>query len=151
MIDTPERWLGEGYGFLFGGPYRSGKSSLAAVFALDAIRRCEKVLWVTAREIPTIMFREDEEGYDLLHRADLLVLDDLGSEAYRILGAAGAALEGAVRNIYDRERSILVTTNLSPGQLKDTYPESLTSVLERMTAAKPVENDQWPRGPEGLV
>lgn len=151
LLDTPERWLGEGYGVLFVGPYRSGKSSLAAIFAMDAIARCEKVLWTAAREIPGIMFREDEDAYHALRRADLLIIDDLGAEKYRLDGGGGAALEGAVRDVYDRERSILVTSNLSPGKIKDTYPEGFVSVLERMTAAKQIENDQWPRGPEGLV
>lgn len=151
LLDAPGRWLGEGYGIMFVGAYRSGKSSLAAIFAMDAIQRCEAVLWTTARQIPGIMFREDAAGFDALHRCDLLVLDDLGSEAYRLEGGGGSALEAAVRNVYDRQRSILVTSNLNPARIKDSYPESLVSVLERMTAIKVVENDQWPQGPDGLV
>lgn len=151
LLDAPGRWLGQGFGLMFVGPYRSGKSSLGALFAMDAIQRCERVLWTAAREIPGIMFREDAAGFDALKRADLLVIDDLGAEKYRLDGGGGAALEGAVRSIYDRERSVLVTSNLSPARIKDVYPDGLVSVLERMTACKVVENDQWPRGPEGLV
>jgi len=140
-LDHPETWLGDGWGYVFCGPLGHGKSSVAGLFALDAVMRCEVVLWLAAREVPGVMFRDGGRNMALnerLHRADLLVIDDLGSEAYSMARAGGSALEGAIRTAYDRHRSLIVTTNISPGRMREQYPEPLLSVVERITELQPV-------------
>lgn len=142
MLDAPGEWLGDGRGFIFLGDFGIGKSSLAGLFALDAAARCEAVLWLAAREVPGVIFREGERNealHDRLLVADLLILDDLGAEAYSMERAGGAALEGAIRTVYDRDRSIIVTTNFSPSRLRERYPEPMVSVLERVTTDKEIK------------
>lgn len=147
---NPGAWLGEGLGFLLCGQLRTGKSCLAGLLAMEGIRRCEMVLWLAAREVPGVMFREGDRNRELHARlldADLLVIDDLGAEGYSVERAGGAALEGALRTIYDQQRTLIVTSNLGPDQIRAHYPEPLVSVLERMTAMLVVANDQWGVGP----
>lgn len=149
-LDNPGPWLGEGLGFLMVGQLRTGKSCLAGLLAMDAVARCEVVLWLAAREVPGVMFRDGERNTELHERlvdADLLVIDDLGAEGYSMQRAGGSALEGAMRTIYDAQRSLVVTSNLGDGELRGKYPEALVSVLERMTSLLVVENGQWPSGP----
>lgn len=149
-VDNPGPWLGEGLGFLMVGQLRTGKSCLAGLLAMDAVARCEVVLWLAAREVPGVMFRDGQRNADLHDRllgADLLVIDDLGAEGYSMQRAGGSALEGAMRIIYDMQRSLVVTSNLGDGELRGKYPEALVSVLERMTSALVVDNDQWSAGP----
>lgn len=152
-MDNPGPWLGAGLGFLMVGQLRSGKSCLAGLLAMDAVVRCEVVLWLAAREIPGVMFRDGERNAELHQRlldADLLVIDDLGAEGYSMARAGGSALEGAMRTIYDAQRSLIVTSNLGDGALRGKYPDAVVSVLERMTSVLVVENGQWPAGP-GMV
>ena len=148
-IETLPRWLGEGEGLYLHGPLESGKSAVAALLCMDAIQRCERVLWVASREVPSIIFREqnaERELYERLNACDLLVVDDLGAESYRITGPAGHAYESLFRIIYDRQRSVIVTSNLSWTQFRDIYSppaQPLVSVIERVTKPHAIVNDQW--------
>jgi len=147
-IDNPVSWLGEGLGFLMSGQLNAGKSSIAAILLMDALQRCEVGLWLAARQVPGVMFREGERNQELndrLYDADVVVIDDLGAEAYSMRRAGGSALEGAMRAVYDNGRSLIVTSNLS--SLKDRYPEPMMSVLQRMTGRLVVKNTQWDDGP----
>ena len=135
-------WRQEGLGYVIVGPYGVGKSSVAGLLAVDAVRRCETVVWLAAAEVPGVMFRDgplNQELYERLQRADMLVIDDLGAESYSMERAGGAALERCIRIAYDNQRPIVVTSNLSPGRIKDQYPAPLVSVLERVTEMVVIE------------
>lgn len=135
-------WRQNGTGYVLVGPYGSGKSSIAGLIAVDSVRRCETTLWLSAADVPGVMFRDGKENarkHDLLQRADILILDDLGAEAYSMERAGGSALERCIRILYDARRPIIVTSNLSPGRIKDAYPAPLVSVLERTTQMVVIE------------
>jgi len=134
-------WLEKSMGYVISGRHGVGKSSIAGLFAKDAVMRCETVLWLAAREVPGVMFREGDRNQrlnDRLYRADVLIVDDLGAEGFSAERAGGSALEGAIRVVYDRCRSIIITTNLASGRLQDHYPEPLTSVVGRITEWKEI-------------
>lgn len=135
-------WRQEGKGFVLVGPFGKGKSSVAGLLAVDSVMRCEKVLWLASAEVPGVMFREGDRNaalHERLQIADLLVIDDLGSESYSMERAGGSALERCIRTIYDANRSIVLTSNLSPARIKDEYPAALVSVLERVTEMVVIE------------
>jgi DNA replication protein DnaC len=144
-------WMAEGRGFYFHGPLNSGKSSAAAVLMMDALQRCEKALWLSVRDVASVRFRENERSAeidDALQAADLLVLDDLGSERFRLSSAAGAALEETIRICYDRQRPVIITSNLGWDQFESHYKdeaEPLVSVVQRFVEPVAVVNDQWGR------
>lgn len=146
-------WLSEGRGWYLHGEYNGGKSSLAAILLMDAVKRCERCLWLSLRDVARVRFHEGDEAVvidDQLRVCDLLVLDDLGSERFRLTSAAGAALEETIRIVYDRERSLIVTGNLSWRHLGLQYgedAEGIVSVLRRVVEPVPVVNDQWPLNP----
>ncbi len=151
-IANIKSWLGNGMGFYLHGPFNSGKSALAAILAMDAARRAERVLWLSVRDLASVRFRETPEFAavnDALYHCDLLVVDDLGAERFRLTGAAGAALEEAIRIPYDRSRSVIVTSNISWGDFPVHYAEidGFVSVLKRRIYPFAVVNDQWPDGP----
>ena len=138
-------WRVKGDGLVINGPFNTGKSSAAAVLAMDSIRRCERVLWVPARDVPSVMFRDsprDRELYTMLRSTDLLVVDDLGAEGFGADKAGGAALENMARILYERQRPMIVTSNLSWGQLQEKYRSSFVSVLMRMLAELRM-TDEW--------
>lgn len=150
QLDAEKQWLAEGKGWYLMGDLNSGKSSIAAIFLKDAVMRCERALWLSVRDVPTARFREGDRGKmlaDKLDHCDLLVLDDLGSERFKLSSAAGAALEETARILYDRGRSLIVTANLSWRQLGEQYraeAEPFVSVLQRLVSPYHVVNGQWP-------
>jgi DNA replication protein DnaC len=152
-----EGWMGSGSGFFLNGPLNSGKSSIAAILSMEGLLRAERVLWLAVRDVPLVRFREGERGKaldDLLHRADLLVLDDLGAERFRLTSAAGPALEETVRIVYDRNRPVIITSNIAWEEFITTSPyareaEPLVSVIRRKCWSMPIVNGQWPMAPGG--
>jgi DNA replication protein DnaC len=151
-------WMGNGIGFFLHGPLNSGKSGAAAVLAKEGLVRVERVMWLPVRDVPLVRFREGERGKaldDQLRAADLLVLDDLGAERFRLSSAAGPALEETLRIMYDRGRSVVITSNIEWQEFITTSPyareaEPLVSVIRRKCHPVPIVNSQWPLTPEGL-
>jgi DNA replication protein DnaC len=149
LVRTAPVWLAEARGFYCHGPLGTGKSSIAGILAMEAVRRCERVSWLPVRDVPTVRFRENDEARrrdDRLRTTDLLVLDDLGAERFRLSSAAGTALEEVVRTIYDRKRSIVITSNISWNAFLRDYgreAEPLMSVVSRIVVPFEVVNSQW--------
>lgn len=149
-------WMSSGAGFYVNGPLNSGKSSVGAILAMEGLLRVERVLWLAVRDVPLVRFREGERGKmldDLLHRADLLVLDDLGAERFRLTSAAGPALEETLCIMYDRDRPVVITSNIAWEEFISTSPYAreaapLVSVIRRKCWPMPIVNDQWPLAPE---
>lgn len=147
--------LGKGHGYYIHGNLNAGKSSLAAILLMDAVQRCERALWLPVRDVPMARFREGARGAwldDRLARCDLLVLDDLGAERFRLSSAAGPALEEAVRIPYDRGRSIIITSNMPWETFISTSPYAtdmppLVSVIRRRVYPVAIRNTQWPVEP----
>jgi DNA replication protein DnaC len=152
LADAPQ-WLSEGRGFYICGPLNTGKSCIAALLLMDAVKRMETTLWLSVRDVPGARFRDTPKMADLddrLRRCDLLVIDDLGSERFKRTGPAASALEETVRILYDRQRSVIVTSNFSWRQLDQEYAQfnaPLVSVLRRTVKPFEVLNDQWPLEP----
>lgn len=131
------QWLAEGKGWYLHGPFASGKSSIAALLLQNAVARGEVCLWLPTYDVPRVRFREDEAAKrldDRLRRCDLLVLDDLGSEAFSLVKGGGAALEAVARTVYDRQRSLVVTSNVSWNAFPSTYgaAPAIVSVIQRL-------------------
>jgi DNA replication protein DnaC len=148
----PDEWAGEGYGYFIHGPFNTGKSAVACILARDFVMRAHAVLFLKVCDVPRVRFNEGEEGAALnarLRRADLVVLDDLGSERFRLESAAGAALEEVVRIMYDRQRPIIFTSNKSwSSEFTASYGSvpAFISVVQRVCI--PVSMvDAWPGRP----
>ena len=146
-------WLAEGQGWYLQGNLNAGKSSLAAILLMDALKRCDRCLWLSVRDVARVRFHEGAEAIamdDQLRACDVLVLDDLGSERFKLTSAAGGALEETVRILYDRQRTLIVTANMSWRQLGLQYgaeAEPVVSVMRRIVTPVPIDNDQWPLAP----
>lgn len=151
-LHMPDEWAGKGFGFYIHGPFNTGKSAAACILARDFVLRAHKVLFLKVCDVPRVRFNEGEEGGMLnarLMQSDLVVLDDLGSERFRLESAAGAALEEVVRIMYDKQRPIIFTSNKSWGQeFQPTYGSvpAFVSVVTRVSI--PVSMlEKWPEHP----
>ena len=148
--DTPQ-WMGVGRGFYLHGYLNSGKTSIASILAKDAIKRVETISWVCARDITAVMWQKGERAekmYERLLGCDLLVVDDLGAESQTkaLNPNVGIAFEQLIRIPYDRERSVIVTSNVHWLDFIEAYSgdaRPLVSVLSRLLTEFAVENEQW--------
>ena len=151
-LAKPEAWLAEGFGYYIQGQLNAGKSSVAGILIMDAIARCEVCTWLPVRDVPGVRFREGDRNaaiHERLYKTDLLVLDDIGAESYRLDGAGGAALEAVIRILYDRDRSVVYTSNVGWQAFVGTYPAGLVSVVRRRSWPVTL-TERWPDAPERL-
>jgi len=153
-LASAKTWMSRGVGHYIHGHLNSGKSSIAAILMMDAIRRCETCLWLPVRDVPGVRFRETQalsEIADRMESCDMLVLDDLGAEQFRLLSAAGNALETAARIMYDRRRPLIITSNIQWSKFPSRYAEmpGFVSVVQRIVVDTGIMNSQWPRRPGG--
>jgi DNA replication protein DnaC len=153
VVETAPQWLAASKGFYLCGPLNAGKSCVAAMLLMAAVRRFQQCLWLSVRDVPGVRFKDTDHHAMLderLRTCDLLVLDDLGAERFKRTGPAASALEETARIVYDNNRSLIVTSNFSWRQLGEEYGqinEPLVSVLRRMVSPWEVLNDQWPLEP----
>jgi len=144
----PGRTATEGTGLYVHGDLNTGKSAVAAILAREFVLRNHIVVWLAVAEIPFIMFNATDEHTKIrkrLQSADMLVLDDLGSESFKLSGAGGVALEQIIRGIYHRQRSLVVTSNNAWEQVPVVFGShpALASLIQR--ALRPVKlSAHWP-------
>lgn len=115
------------------GPTGTGKTFLTHCIAEDLIRRGHFVLYFTAigmlNQIRSANFDKNYEAkqfVNLLHTADLLIIDDLGSE--NATDYTHAELFGVINDrLIQPGKATLISTNLSPDDIMDRYSERLSS------------------------
>lgn len=119
---------------LFTGNTGLGKTFLANCVASEAIKQGKSVIYQTA---PILLDKMEEykfklnktaaekEEYDKIFDVDLLILDDLGTET--ITPAKFSELFNILNTRLLRNKKILISTNLSPQNIKEKYEERVFS------------------------
>lgn len=131
-------------GLMFLGPVGTGKSHLAACVVnafLDDLKRVTfggvvdllgRIRRSYSRSTPEGEAQQEEEWeiIDELTTVPLLVLDDLGKE--RVKDWVEEILFRIIDNRYGKKRPIIVTTNFSPEELQERYPEKGYAIMSRL-------------------
>jgi DNA replication protein DnaC len=112
--------LDYGQGLHLHGPNGTGKTSIAVLAAMEALRLGASVLFVTAEQlrrasIEDIWFDESQLLLDRAREVDLLVVDDLGKEHRGDSGYAERLLEDVLRQRSSRRLTTIFTTNVPVG------------------------------------
>ena len=124
---------GEGKGLLLCGKSGLGKTFLMNCVAQRVLERGFSVVVISAYKLIETMrrfqFGEDgsEQVQDML-ACDLLCIDDLGSEPM-LRGITVSSLYHIINERRNANRAIVVTTNLSPEQLDNTYDQRIGARL----------------------
>ena len=114
--------------------YAAGKSFLSHCIAKELIDQGFAVLYLGAAELfecmaSVSMDREEDlsqkDLYDLIFSADLLIIDDLGTEMMNSLTISQFFNLLNARDV--PEKGTVISTNLSLTMLRDTYTERITS------------------------
>ena len=119
---------------LFQGNTGVGKTFLSHCIAKELIASCHSVIYLTAGELfdtladVRIARTEDldrKELYEYIFSCDLLIVDDLGTEAANTWTASQFFY--LVNARLNAEKGTVISTNLSMRMLRDTYTERVTS------------------------
>ncbi len=124
-------------GLLFQGGVGSGKTFISCCIAGELIKQGFSVLYLSAFRLFETMTRVsfnrdlcssyDRALYDDIFNSDLLIIDDLGTE--KSGGYSSSHLFAILNERELRFCSTLINTNLSFGQLQDSYTERCVSRL----------------------
>jgi DNA replication protein DnaC len=105
---------------LFVGPPGTGKTYLMACVANALLDQGRSILYTTAPDLFEIM-------NDLVFHADLLLVDDLGTEP--AAASRYADLLGIIDRRTGQNLATVISSNADPAALRDTYDERLLSRL----------------------
>lgn len=135
-----------GYGLMLYGDYRGGKTSAAVVAMKAVVSRGGSAYFIRADEvaggiIEHRMFDDDVSVAERMQTVDLLVIDDLGAETTREVGAS--LMERLVRWRYDNKKSLVVTVNLNLDALEKKMNEGALKVMRSMMRAVLVDGTKW--------
>ncbi|HEY3363821.1 MAG TPA: ATP-binding protein [Symbiobacteriaceae bacterium] len=119
---------------LFAGDVGRGKTFLSSCIANAAVSAGRTVVYLTFSEFLDLLrlhrFDDDEEyrqGIDRLLSADLIVLDDLGAE--KVSEFVGQELFNIINHRMNRLMPMIVSTNLTAGEIEDAYGPRIASRL----------------------
>ena len=103
----------------------TGKTFLSSCIANRALERGKTVYYVSAFQIFDMFEKIHFEKY--INDADLLIIDDLGTEF--VTQFTAAALFNLVNSRLIEEKSTVISTNLGKGELADLYSQRIASRL----------------------
>jgi DNA replication protein DnaC len=132
-IAAARRWAkGELNGLLLCGPVGTSKTRLAGIAAWDRVQHGRRVRWISVARLVAMDragFGTDEKAQAnrILTGSSPLVLDDLDKVGTNT--TVRSLLYLAIDNRIEAGAPLLLTTNLKPDQLSDTFGEAISSRL----------------------
>jgi len=121
-----------GFGIMFTGPFRSGKTALSIAFAKYFMKQHNFMpMFVSNHRLYSAYFGNDSWSFSDLLLSKFIILDDIGRE-YKRKDFAGNVLEDLIRERINNDLGTLITTNLTPDELKDFYGTAFYSLLNEM-------------------
>jgi len=139
LVAAREHWSSGGWRWLYlVGPAGRGKSQAALDLILpglfdrassDSWSGRGLLFWRHASKLPLLAWREGRADLELLERAPMAVIEDLGCENLDAAGALLSVLEGAIYERHGNARPLIITTNLSAPAMARRYGDRITSRL----------------------
>lgn len=127
---------------IFDGQPGTGKSFAAGCIASELEKRGKNVIFLSALKLNEIFFTyhvthgSDQRAiFEVLTTCDLLVIDDLGTEPIK----SNVTIEYLTAFLSERlnnGKAFIITTNLTPEDIKDRYKDRLTSRLSSSSCVR---------------
>lgn|GEM_PF-4381749 len=131
-LDHLKENIERGRGLILWGPYRGGKTCVSALIAEQVMAHRLNAYFIFSFDVADAWIARGGWRKAEIRGTDFLILDDLGMESQdqvrgefpreKIRDLLRVRLEGA--------RPTIVTTNLSPEQVRKTYGEKLWALLD---------------------
>lgn len=118
---------------LFYGTVGTGKSLLSSCIAKELLDSGHSVIYFSAVSLfdemskTTFDYRSDKSALEQIYNCDLLIIDDLGTEMSNSFTVS--ALFSLLNERALRQKSIVISTNLSLEKLRDLYTDRIFSRL----------------------
>lgn len=146
-IDHIEENIRKPKGFFFVGDFGRGKSALAAICLKAAAVRGHIGLWITARKIAGYRINKDmfDDYMTYMERAEtvpILVIDEVQLAKGDNVGFTELAIEELIRDRIDAKLCTIMTSNLSPGEIKDRVP-SMANLFGEAVVKVEVAGINW--------
>lgn len=139
-VENLKRNLVCGDGLLLWGPYRSGKSSIAACVLREVAAHQLRPYWLLASELADAWEEQDHRA-DHWRTAPLMVLDDLGTEGDHEFRRD--MIRRALRLRLEDAGATIVTTNMDQNTLRRHYGDKLLALLRECLLPVQVEGVDW--------
>jgi len=148
-LDFAQNFERQGKGLLFTGNVGTGKTHLAAAVANYLIQNLYSVIFGNVTDIVSRIYDtygkdSDISTMEIIHHitsVDLLIIDDLGkehtSENVRTL------LYQIINALYEDERLVVITTNLSGKELSEKIGTATVSRITEMTEPVIMQGHDW--------
>lgn len=126
----------KGENLLFYGPPGQGKTYLCNCIASSLINKGYLVIYQTSFKLIEIIenarfnknnFSKNDENYQMLFNSDLLIIDDLGTEFINTF--TNVEIFNIINTRLNQNKNTIISTNLSPVQIKEKYSERISSRL----------------------
>jgi DNA replication protein DnaC len=143
-IETLEQNIKDGVGLLLWGPYRSGKTSIACVIAVAAIKHYVSALFLEAHALMDGWLGKapgDEQTKRKMMASHLLIIDNLGQEHGKEY--TKATVDYVIRHRAERKRATIVTTNLSLSELEKEYGSRFIAIARSCLFPVKVSGKDW--------
>ena len=135
-----------GYIFILWGENGVGKTAIASILLKEARWKGFPGFFITSQQYMAenflgSMFDDSLTVSERCRTVDFLVLDDIGKEAVGVndkkdgRGVVSRYYEELIRDRHSHMRPTIITTNLSPDQIKSRYTKSLVCLFEEDTIA----------------
>lgn len=134
-INNIDELLTEGWNLIIEGPTGSCKTTSACILAKNAIKNGYTSLFIEMQQLRKIWVTEKlseelEKAKNKLLTVDLLIIDDFGQEFmssnsdYQL-----SELDNLLRERISLQKSVIITTNATPENLKKRYGDRIYSLL----------------------
>lgn len=147
--DFAENFKDEEKGLLLSGTVGSGKTHLAAAIANYLINNLYTVIYGNVTDIISRIYdtynRDSElrtkDILEYITNVDLLIIDDLGKESES--KNINSLLYQIINTLYEDEKLITVTTNLTGIELSKKIGQATVSRLTEMTTPIIIQSSDW--------
>jgi len=138
-----------GMGLILWGPYRGGKSCVAAAAVGEAMAHGLEPYWIDAFDVADASISRSCWRRDNMRGAPLLVLDDLGMESQdeRRGEFPREKIRALLKYRLERLRPVVITTNMSLAEVRKVYGDKTWALLQEYTDDVLVKGaeDHWRR------
>jgi len=145
--------MDHGQGFIFYGQHGTGKTTLSCLIAKSVIKMGYTVKFISIAKIIDLITesfdsREKKNRLDIvIERVEFLILDDLGKEYLgvrrQLSPMVSLKLDSLIRERGNRGKVTIATTNYSKKEIKESYGDSVFSVLNGACKAIRVEGEDY--------
>lgn len=129
-----ENFRQKGGSLIFTGGTGVGKTFLSNCIAKELIDQFQSVIYLSSNDLFDVFSKnrfqheteeEMREMYQYILDCDLLIIDDLGTELNNTF--VSSQLFYCINERMIRQKSVIISTNLSPAMLRDSYSDRIAS------------------------